>query len=395
MKKFRNLIVVSSALMLLTSGMVFAGPGGPNPCNDGNCSGTGAFAIDALSYGGGADAALKTIPNGAAGGIAIGGGIAGNQAAGAIWNGTVESSIGTLAGGGGDAYAYRVGVPGADKSIGVGSSSSAVGVTSAESHIRVDPDGKLIMGFIPTAGGAVESTMFGVAGEATLNASGVKESPIFFDSEGYSVGIAGQAAVGGFVGAAGAISGPDYTKKDCVLVRDRHGRYDANGNRVSHNYCGPRYSWRKVYTNVDSEAGAGMGANIEMAGSSYSESYRYVNGDTEGMGTNVGASTVVTSYGFDYDYANGKLAGADAGVRGGFIAGGIVASRTQQTLNNGQATANAVGTYVGAGKLGCDFYGNATGYTATSATPIGANGSIMQSSAGMSITATAGNNVPN
>jgi len=220
----------------------------------------------------------------------------------------------------------------------------------------------------------------GFAAQGTLNVSALGESPIFFETEGFTGGIAAykDLLVGFFEGYAFAASGPDYW--NCEIVGYRCGR------------CGCRPIYRPV--KHDSKAGAGMGAEIEMFGSSYSESYRYVNYDcgtkTEGMGTNVGAFTTVYSHGYDYDWDKG-LSCSYADVDGGWIAAGGAASLTVQEGPAGNAKASAIGIYVGCGQLGDNYNGSAEGYTNTSVTTFnGMGGSINQASSGMVVNS--GNN---
>jgi hypothetical protein len=192
--------------------------------------------------------------------------------------------------------------------------------------------------------------MGGVGGQASLDGSIIGPSPFFgWDSKGVTLGVAGQGTLGGFIGG-GAAAGL--------------GSYEAD-------------------------------ANIDMWGTSYSQSYRgidwFCGGKTEIMGTDVGAFSSVESNGYSDDHIIGT-----AFVEGGYIAGGIAASKTIQMTQGGLATASAVGTYSGSGNLGSDFNGSAVGYTQTRATTYnGYNGSIMTSSAGMSVSSTSNSNMPN
>jgi hypothetical protein len=121
-----------------------------------------------------------------------------------------------------------------------------------------------------------------------------------------------------------------------------------------------------------------------MWGGSYSASYRGIDGNTEYLGTNVGAWTNINT-----DTISNDSLFAEGGIRGGYIAAGVASAKTVQTTQNGFASANANGGYVATGNLNCDLNASVTGYTHTSATPT-LNGSVMTSSAGMRVSA----NVP-
>ena len=110
---------------------------------------------------------------------------------------------------------------------------------------------------------------------------------------------------------------------------------------------------------------------------------------TEGMGTNVGAYTTVSSYGFEESRSCGCLSGASTYLDGGWQAVGGANSVTIQTNPTGAAMASAVGVYSGSGNLGTGFNGSAVGYTNTSMTTLnGYTGSINTASAGMKLTST-------
>ena len=301
------------------------------------------------------DSDFKTIPNGAAFGVSGATGKAKADANGFVLNGTVEGEVDALGGGltVTDSYRLHNPVSGVDASIGVGSSSTSQANTAASVKIKVDPDRH---GF-----GVVDADISGFAAQGTLNASGLKESPIYANgTTGFTGGISAQGSVGGFEGDAWAMSGPDYR-----------------------GWCRP----------VDSKAGAGMGAEITMVGGSYSESYRFFDKDgnitTTGMGTNVGAFTTVTSHGYDYDWDRG-LACSDADVNGGFkVVGGAASITKQNAPGTGVAVAKALGVYSGSGRLGSTYNGSAVGYTHTTvATVDGMKGSIVSSGAGMKVTST-------
>lgn len=346
--------ILTSVLFILTLAVVPVMAGGYS-------GGFGSYDINTFDMGGGIDGAFKQIPNGFAGGVSAGGGIAGAEAGGFIINGSVEGDITSNAGGFANTYTYNLhkgdvfdsNAP--DKFIGVGSRSDAFASTGASFKIKVDPG----FGF-----GETDASMFGLAGQGTLNVSGVGSSPLEgWETDGHTGGIAAQGSVGGFVGGGYALSGPDY------------------------------WSWCQR-DNVNSKAGAGAGAQVDMAGFSISESYRFMNDNgnyhTEGMGTRVAAGTEITSNGYDYDWDKG-LSESGAYVCGGFVAVGGAKACTVQSLPSGMASASATGFYIGAGKLDGSYSGSANGYTATSMTTIsGMNGSMSSSAAGMSINSSPG-----
>ena len=334
---------------------------GPNNsgCNDCN---TGSLHVGAFAIGGGIDYDQTYIPNGYAGGISEAGGIAGVEARGNIRNGTVAGSVGADAGGVTVTNAYRWNPGIGDRSIGVGSSSYSEAETGAYVNLNVDP--KLL--YYPSNGFA-SGNMFGVASQGSANRSGLSESPRFFtETDGETGGVAAQGSVGGFYGGANAFSGPDY---------------------ISY------YWWWSHYT--DSNAQAGASANIFMNGSSYSDSYRFVNENngvrTEGMGTYVGARTNVETYGSSYDHDRGH-ANSGAGVNGGYVAGGIVTSHTTQNLQSngleaGYGESNAYGSYTGCGQLNDNYAGSANGGTHTDITTVnGMKGSFVSSHSNMNVT---------
>jgi len=334
--------IVIASLFLLTSSIAFA------------CGPFGCLDVDAKAGSAAIDCDARLIPNGGAFGIsgAIGGAKAG--ADGFVFNGTVEGDVDAWGGGLTVTDAYRFNPHMGDKSIGVGSSSESYALTGAKLKIKVDPG---YFGF-----GEVDGHLCGFAAQGTLNASGLIESPKYFDTEGFTGGIAGQGSIGGFSGGAFAVSGPDI--KIC--------------------------RWK-----IDSKSGAGAGAEIAMSGGSYSESYRFVDWSgcgpgstkTEGMGTVVGAYTNIESYGYDYDWDKG-CSESGACLRGGYmVAGGAATKTVQDAPGCGGAKASAVGFYVGAGSLGTNYNGSAIGYSNTSVTTMnGMNGSINTASAGMSVT---------
>lgn len=224
--------------------------------------------------------------------------------------GTSAGYVGVIAGG----LAHTYAIPG-------GTASAAIGQAGVWGGVEVKG----------LAGGEV--CAYAIAGEATVDFS------TGFKYGGFTGGIAGQYAIGGLVGGAGAF------------------------------LCG----------SGDFEG------NIFMYGNSYSQSW---GSSTESgpfvvnsLGTNVGASTTVIStksvedHGFGYAF-----------VDGGYTAGGLAATCTTQPAPNGFAKASAVGVYQGCGPVGTNFYGSANGYSTTSvATIAGWSGSINSAASGMSV----------
>jgi len=339
-------------------------PEPPNPCADGSCTAEGNFNISTFAAGGGIDYdSLVFAGNGATGGVSVAGGISAAQASGHVqeipvykktymgnkygWGrlnprnyskklvGTIQlgdasGALNSTAGGFTRTESYTFKPLGFDKAQGLGTSSD--GYATTHGSIEIAAHG--------LAGAS--ASMFGIAGQATLDGSiiGPHDS---FDSKGVSLGVAGQGSVGGFIGGAGVFG----------------------------------------YGDVAVEAG------VDMWGGSVSESYRGVNYDgntkTETMGTYVGAFTDINSYS---NVDRNGLAGGF--VEGGYVAGGIAATKTVQAVatetGGGVAAAKAFGTYSGSGDLGCDFNGTANGYSQTSATTMkGYNGAVMNSQAGMSV----------
>lgn len=289
------------------------------------------------------------------GGIGGATGFSGAEADGFVFDGEVGGNVSTIGGGFSETNAYRF-TPGiGDVGIGAGSVTQTSAITGADVAVNVDPDN----GF-----GEADGRISGFTAMGSLNGSIVGPSPRRdWDTDGYSAGVAGQGAVGGFEGGVVAGSGPDYY-------------------------------W---YYPVDSYAGAAAGANIEMTGFSQSESYRYIDNNddgfhTEGMGTFVDAGTQVSATGYNTNYRGG-LGFSGSGVHGGYKAVGGAATRTVQSNSNGGANATAIGIYAGSGSLNTAFEGRATGYSNTSMTTHPTtNGVVSQSSAGMQVTSkTTGN----
>ena len=350
MKKFMMILSVLTALSFVAT-PAFACDGVGCDDNYGIGVGTGQFGISAHSGSAIGDNATTTIPNGKADGISGGIGCARAGAKGSIKNGTVKGEVTTIGGGLTNTDTYKFHVDDTDRSKGVGSASQSEGIIGATAKIMVNPKG------LHNSKGKVSTKIHGFAAEGTLNDSYVGPTTRW-NSTGKTTGIAGQGAVGSFGGEAFAKSKHDYWK------------------------CGN-------FNN--SKARAKIGANIDMVGNSYSESYRYINfGEgykTEGMGTNVGAYTNIESSGYAC-YSNKGRSYAEAGVHGGWVAAGRATTRAVQGApDGGSAMATAVGSYFGVGSLNTNYQGSSVGYTSTSVTTVqGMHGSINSSSAGMSVT---------
>jgi hypothetical protein len=310
------------------------GAGNGMACDGPQCFGQGNFDISTFAIGSGLDADGALIPNGAAGGISGAGGVSVGSAQGAVETKTIcfwgRCRTIDLGGTEADLYSEAGGFTSTDDytfpttgGMGVGSESKNFATTH----------GSLDVGAFGIADAS--GYIAGAAGQGSLNGSIIGGSPLV-NSDGVSLGVAGQGSLGGFVGAAGAAG----------------------------------------------LGSADISADIDMWGNSYSESYRFTDGNTEGMGTHVGVGTTVQSYG----NVNRSLIGTGF-VAGGYVAKGVVGTVTVQVSGNGLAKAKAFGVYSGAGELGCDFKGSANGYTQTTATQVGGmNGSVMSSSAGMNVT---------
>jgi len=328
---------------LMIAGLVmFGGNALATDCNGPECSAEGNFAINTFAAGGGLDAHGVLLTrggglSGAAGGISGAGGIGIGDASGSFASkklpwwlgggtltlGGAKADLSNTAGGFTNTSADQYD-PGPGKNIGVYSGSKNYAITSGSLHVE--------------AWGVAEShgVIAGAAGQASLDGSIVGPSPLpQWDTNGVTLGVAGQGSIGAYAGGAGAA---------------------ALGS-------------------------ADVDARIEMWGGSYSESYRGIDGNTEYMGTNVRAYTTVSSD----SNVDRQLIGVGV-VEGGWVAGGAAASLTVQKSDYGVAKAGAVGTYSGAGELGCNFNGSANGYTYTSAQSApGFKGSVMTSQAGMQV----------
>lgn len=330
MKKKIFGVLFAAMLVFGMVGAVNAGCVGPD------CSGQGNFDIDVFAAGGGVDTDFVTGNGGYAGGISGAGGVAGGSANGTVWNADAYGDLGVTAGGLTDTYngTYDP-TSGADYSNGLASMSFSQAETTGNGVVGVD------------TGWAAGTSMslYGLAAQGSANCAGIHgyNHPAARTTGG-SHGEVAQGSAGGFLGAGFATSG------------------------------------------FGGDAAAAMGAEIFMNGSTFVGSYRYAdlnNGvQTEGMGTNLAATTNLTSS--KYTATEGCLAGA--GIGGGWVAGGAGQSVTQQVANGGIALSTANGSYSGAGGLGCNYNGYLNGGTHTSITTVdGMNGSIVRSDASMSV----------
>lgn len=412
--KIAAIFTMMMVLSLLSITPAIAGP--PNhvslECEGPNCEAEGYLGVGVAAGNIGFDADGKIINNGAAGSVAVGVGGTAGLAAGYVNNGTVSGVTSVVGGGAAGAKDYEVnigkGIEGV-QGVKVGSQAAAAAQTGGSMDLAVNPDGHYVIDAYGLAGGFAG----GVAAQGTLSGSIIAPSDKF-KSQGISLGVAGQGSVGAWSGSAyveslgdiaydkttvtyegGEDGGPGYYWKYKNPNKHWMGKdykYFPNGHPAGNsewNFLGAeRIETVDHKILMDSNAGAGFEANIFMSGSTYSESYRYIDKSqegvrTEGFGTNVGAVTNVTSFGSKYEVSNG-LANAGAGVEGGYVVGGGAASLTVQD----GAIAGAVGSYHGSGDLGCNFDGSAIGFTSTSVTTFeGMNGSINSASAGMEVSA--------
>jgi len=318
MKKMFKSLVIGLAALGLVAGYSYAG----------------SFNVDDFGAAGGIDFDGTTIHNGVAGGIGAAGGVAGGQAAGGGW-GSVGGKVGITVGGATTTEAYDFYTPIADWDGNLGITNTVGSTTNGFATTNGSTD---INSYGLTA---AESTMFGAAGQGTLNGSALTDPDYIWNSTGFSGGVAGQGSAGGFVGLSGSA----------------------------------------IYGEVALDAG------MTFNGGSGSESWRSTsinwkdNTKTEAMGTNVGAYTDVISHGDVNSYAL-----ATGFVEGGYVAGGGAAAKTVQQSDVGYAAANASGSYSGSGSLGSNYTGSANGFTATSITTFkGMNGSVVTSQAGMQV----------
>jgi len=385
-------------------------------CKGPECEASASLGIGAAAGNIGVDADGKLIKNGAAGSIGVGAGGTAGISGGFVINGAAGANVNVIGGGasGAEAYKINLGVKKNGKNIKglegvkVGSGAGAVAQTGGSLDVSVDPAGNGLF----SAGGLVAGTIGGAAGQGTLSGSIITNTKKF-DSNGISVGAAGQGSTGSWSGSAHAESLGDYekTSRTGTLWLKKNGK---NAGKVFEKPFGwhpspsKKNEWKfvgfaKDTKVVDNNAAAGLEANIHMYGSTYSESYRYIDTSvkgqkTEGFGSNVGADTHVTSYGSTYENST-KLANSNARVNGGFnAAGGATTLTAQESMGPGSfggAIAGGFGSYSGSGDLGCNFDGSVVGSSYTSVTTFdGMNGSINSAGASMNVSATHNTNQP-
>jgi len=330
--------------------------------------GTGNLGVVATAVGGALDIDGNKYPNGGAFGITGAGGSARAGATGFIMNGMVEAEV-TAIGGGLTNNFNTIEITNIrnGKKLTLGSYGFGLdnrgnlipnqATAGATIKVKVDPDQLIAFGDV---GGLIS----GAAAQGSLNITYLTDGPKLI-AEGFTGGMAVQGGMGWFLGGVNAGSLGDTPEFRIFCFR---------------------------IPGIDSKAGAGAGAQIDIIGISYSESFRQFTEKkgvrTEAMGTFVGAETNVISSGYDYNWDKG-LAIADSFIMGGWKAGGSVASYTKI----GGAKAGAFGSYQGSGGLNKNYVGSAVGYTQGSVTTVsGMQGSIVSSSAGMSVTSSVTNN---
>lgn len=294
------------------------------------------FDVNSGAAGGGIDYDGTLITGGAAGGISGAFGTVEAGASGGIIWGSAGGWVDTIGGGITNTNTDTFNPGFGTTSIGIGSYSENQAVTGFHSSIYVDG-----------VGGMSSVYGSGFAAQGTLNGSCLDETSIgFTNSDGFTGGAAGQGSIGGFAGGA---------------------------------YVGTIWG----------DADASLGANIEMNGYSYSDSYAYIDVDgnsiTEGMGTFVLSSTNVEAFGYGNINSSG-LAGGDYYGNGGYSVIGGAGSVTVQDGSGGSAYASCGGVYAGGGNINSSYNGSAAGYTHTSIMTLnGMNGSIVHSLAGMHV----------
>jgi len=358
-------------------------PGEPSQWRlcDGDCGiAVGQAEGGHFAAGYGFDYDYQFIPFGVAGGLSAAGSISMGEFEAFAIGGSAEGETHGVAGGYASTDAFRDFFKDGDtRGVAVGSSSYTYAPVSGQAHVAADGENGIA---------GAHARFFAVGGQITADGSALSANPYLMDSEGGTFGIAAQGSVGYVAGEAGAISGPDYTSYEWEFVGWNCGRFG----------CWPDYDL--VPYEVDSLAGAGIGARLQMRGHSESISQRYlIDGEGyrgEGVRTDVAASTQVSAserldWQHDYEYSNG-LAGADNGLRGGYIAAGGAMTASKLSTPTGFGTANASGFYVGASSNPrCDFNGAVNGFSTVEVYNNNTmNGTVVYSGAGMSVTATNG-----
>jgi hypothetical protein len=359
MKKLFAVLTVSA--FLFTAPMAFA----KDDCDGPDCQASGNFDISTFAATGDFSIDGKIVPNGAAGGLGAAGGIAAGEASGEVESFEVPE------------YEY-VG-------RGNGDYNSFFGVKYYVGHNKGKYD---LVGYKTVMLGETEADLYSRAGAASVtehyvfhptgrNSIGVGSSTGNFAASNseLNLGAFGAAeADGAFVGAAGQAS-----LDGSIMTKSLNKPWDSNGLTLG--IAGQGSAGAYIGGGIVAGLGsADIEAGLDMWGHSYSESYRLKDNNTEVLGTFVHADTTVLSYG-DVDRS---LVGVGY-VNGGYVLAGGVATKTIQAVNNGVAMASAKGGYVGGGSLNCDIHAYANGYTKTTAQAIGTNGSIVTSSAGMEV----------
>lgn len=299
--------------------------GGGGGCQGPACSG-GSGVFGSYANAGNAQGVILSQDGvfGANGGFGFGNSLGG----GVIFNGIGSSS--STATGGSVGITNLVSAPGV-----LGSESYNLAKTGATLDLGVDPTGRFL------SGGFGAGEICGLAGQGTINLVHIT------NVDGETFGGAAQGSIGGFHGGVVVAAGPD-------------------GRRT------------------DSKDFANIGAGITMEGGSYAISGQIapvtVDGVTKsGLGSNVGAYTILTSF------VNGP-------VSGGWIAGGGAVTKTVME----GASAGAFGVYTGSGPLGCNYNGSAVGQSYVQKTTVeGMNGAIYNSGSSMAVTSKVTKNTPN
>jgi len=378
-------ILVVGLAFLLSAGVAFAGDNASKCIGLGCGNVEGSFKIDTKDIAGGIDASGKIVSGGAAGGISGAGGLTMGQASGEIETINVPDRY--------TGYCFTKKCTGYFQQ-----NTNGTGRIEYKENFPKAGEGWKFLGtkFEPahviaggTAGAILDTKATGLTKTTSysINQNGINGVGSFSDSiaetearlQLNSLGVA--HAEGGFFGIAGQGSANGsimFNHGVTVGLAGQYGTgYILGGGLVAGGlFCGPTLD---------------INAGIDIAGQSYSESYRgtFVNGPakTEVLGSNVGASTQVTSWGTQ-DYHNGFLGVSTGFLTGGWQVAGGAAAHTVQAVNGGYASANAVGSYSGSGSLGCNFEGSAIGGTETSVTTVnGYKGSSVTSHAGMQVTA--------
>jgi hypothetical protein len=348
-------IVGLMVLSLVFGGQAFA-------CDGPDCNAEGNFDIDTFAIGGGLSTDGVWGNNAGAGGIGVAGGIAGSKASGHVES--YEKPIYDWVKVQGKYCSYWKYMKVGSRTVMLGHAegalhSSAGGATLTESYdfyTEDDPryDKKYgVMSYTDNIDVRATSWL-------NLNAFGLAGADAMFG------GIAGQgSANGAFIGPH-----PDQNIKGGAIAGT------AQGSLVG--YYGL--------------AGTGLIGDVEidtgavMFGFSEAGAYRAVDYFEGGMTqTFVGWTRANTDVYSAWNYQNSDGLAASY-VNGGWVAGGAGYTASVMATEGGMAKATAAGTYSGHGELGCDFNGMLDGYSKTQSTTYdGYNGTVMRSSAGMTV----------